>query len=101
MLSIEHKCVIIGYGVIIDMKASIFPVIVSTREALNIALDSGCSVIYIDEKLLSSIPDQIDDMMGRSGHTATMKAGKHGMFYLNDRSFDPELHKIHDPMKIL
>lgn len=83
------------------MKASKFPIIVSTREALDIALDSGCSVIYIEEKLLSSIPDQIDDMMGRSGYTAIMKEMDHGIFYLNDRTFDPRLHKIHDPMKIL
>lgn len=86
------------------MRSMKYPIIISTREALDIALDNEWSVIYIDEKLYPKIRGQIDDIMGGCGYVAAAKAGKHGVFYLRpSRSdgFDLDIHQIYDPKGIL
>lgn len=86
------------------MRSEKYPIIISTRKALDTVLDSRWSVIYVDEKLYTKILGQIDGIMVKAGYVAAEKTGKHGVFYLRsggDDAFDPNIHEIYDPMGIL
>lgn len=77
------------------MKSPVYPILITTPEALSRALSCPPLVLHIDEALCP-YPLSVLSAHGYTGQ----RSGDHGVFFLR-RDFDPEAHQIYDPFGIL
>ena len=86
------------------MAQRIYPIIVTTWEALYKLLEGECSVVYVDEVLYYEAPELISEKLESKGYVRSERIGKQGVFF-EKRSglaaFDPETQEIYDPMDLL
>lgn len=81
------------------MDAKNIPVIVTTRAALETALDLKLRIIYIDETLYMR---ELDEILASNGYVKSGQAGRRGVFFLSHTGdIDPDTAKIYDPYNIL
>ena len=86
------------------MKQKMYPIIVSTMEALNLSIKDEYSVIYVDNGMLADGREQILEFMSKHGYIVPKKEGKSGMFFVKETGrsgFDPRKHEIYDPYDTL
>lgn len=86
------------------MKRKVYPIIVTTLEALEETVKGSCHVIYVDEDLYHRFTTQIQNTLCDHGFVMAQNRGKHGFFFLQTRGeyqFDPTIHYIYDPHQIL
>ena len=86
------------------MQKKVYPIIVTTLEALQEVVKEDCYVIYIDERLYNRYETSIQNKLCSHGYIMAQECGKHGFFFLQTRGdhlFNPNLHFIYDPYKIL
>lgn len=86
------------------MKPKIYPIIISTQEALIDTLTCDLPVIYVDECLYAQAPGEILRLMTAHRYSSAENMGKHGIFFIKsdkNNTFSLKQYEIYDPLEIL
>ena len=82
--------------------AILFPVIITTKKALENALSEEYGVIYIDDALYAKNAQWVQESMNNQGYSPAEKKGLHGVFYIRKgEGISPSVKDIYDPFQIL
>ncbi len=86
------------------MKQRIYPIIVSTMEALRLSIMEEYSVIYVEGSLFAEEEQKIRKLMKINGYIIPKKKGKTGVFFAKGTgpsAFNPKTYEIYDPYNTL
>lgn len=86
------------------MKLQRIPVIVTTKEAWDIAMAEKAPIIYVANELYWPETETIDRHMAVQNYEKANKQGYRGIFFVRsggENGFDERIHEIYDPFGIL